>query len=211
MNRLKKLREEHGVKQKDLALFLNITQATLSNWERGRHDIDSKSLIKLADYFNVTTDYILGFSKIQGLSPSIEQIADNRIKELRIKKGMKQSELSKVVNVRQTTVSNWENEVTEIDKRSLFALADYFNVTTDYLLGKSNNPTPTDSTIPHKSHPISVEDFLAQHGITDKGRADTLNGILDLMLKAEADKSFESSNDFLEGRLSSEIKNAKKT
>ena len=135
----------------------------------------------------------------------------NNIKELRTIRGVKQKELAKFLNVAQGTLSYWEQGKYDIDNKSLIKLADYFNVTTDYLLGKSNNPNPTDSTIPHKSHPISVEDFLAQHGITDKGRADTLNVILDLMVKAEADKSFESSNDFLEGRLSSEIKNAKKT
>ena len=64
----------------------------------------------------------------------------NRIKKLRVEKKMKQSDLAGMLRVRQTTISNWENEVTEIDKESLFALADFFNVTTDYLLGKSNTP-----------------------------------------------------------------------
>ena len=66
----------------------------------------------------------------------------NRIKELRIKKGMKQSELAELVNVRQTTISNWEKEITEIDKQSLITLKDFFNVTTDYLMGLSDNPKP---------------------------------------------------------------------
>lgn len=65
----------------------------------------------------------------------------NRIKELRVKNGLKQSDLAEVVNVRQTTVSNWENEVTEVDRQSLFVLSDFFKVSTDYLLGKSDYPT----------------------------------------------------------------------
>ena len=62
----------------------------------------------------------------------------NRIKELRLAKGLKQSELAKIAKVGQTTISNWEREDTEIDKQSLFKLTDFFKVTTDYLLGKSD-------------------------------------------------------------------------
>ena len=62
----------------------------------------------------------------------------NRIKELRLAKGLKQSELAEIAKVGQTTISNWEREDTEIDKQSLFRLTDFFKVTTDYLLGKSD-------------------------------------------------------------------------
>jgi transcriptional regulator with XRE-family HTH domain len=71
----------------------------------------------------------------------LEEFVMNRIRKLRTEKGIKQSELANLVNVRQTTISNWENEISEIDKQSLFALSDYFNVTIDYLLGKSDEPT----------------------------------------------------------------------
>ena len=62
MNRIKLLREEKKIKQIELCEILNTTQATLSNWERGVHDPDNNSLIKMAEYFNTTTDYILGLT-----------------------------------------------------------------------------------------------------------------------------------------------------
>ena len=58
----------------------------------------------------------------------------NRIKELRVRKGLKQAELAAMVNIKQNTISNWENEVTEIDKESLFKLSEIFNVSIDFLL-----------------------------------------------------------------------------
>ena len=58
-NRIKQLREREGIKQADLASFLNVTQGTLSNWERGVHDPDNEILIILSKKFNVTTDYLL--------------------------------------------------------------------------------------------------------------------------------------------------------
>ena len=63
MNNIKTLRLDKGIKQAELAAFLNVAQGTLSYWENGTYDIDNKSLIKLSDYFEVSTDYILGTSE----------------------------------------------------------------------------------------------------------------------------------------------------
>ena len=60
MNNIRRLRVSRGMKQADLAAVLNVAQGTLSYWEQGKYDIDNKSLIKLAEYFSVTTDYLLG-------------------------------------------------------------------------------------------------------------------------------------------------------
>ena len=60
MNRLKKLREDRGLKQAELALMLEVSQATLSNWERGVHDIDNISLTRLGQIFGCSIDYLLG-------------------------------------------------------------------------------------------------------------------------------------------------------
>lgn len=59
-NNLKKLRNDKGLYQKDIAKMLDIAVSTYSYWESGTNEPDQKSLIKLADYYGVTTDYILG-------------------------------------------------------------------------------------------------------------------------------------------------------
>ena len=64
MNRIKALREARGLKQAELADMLNVSQATLSNWERGVHDLDNESLANLAGFFNCTIDYLLMNSDI---------------------------------------------------------------------------------------------------------------------------------------------------
>lgn len=58
-NRIKELRQEHDIKQADLAKHIGIAQNTLSYWENGKFDIDTDSLKKIADYFQVSTDYLL--------------------------------------------------------------------------------------------------------------------------------------------------------
>nr|DAY82430.1 MAG TPA: helix-turn-helix domain protein [Caudoviricetes sp.] len=61
-NRIKMLREQEGLKQADLAVLLNVTQATLSNWECGRYEPDQDSLKILSKRFDVSIDYLLGMS-----------------------------------------------------------------------------------------------------------------------------------------------------
>lgn len=58
--RLKELRKKRGVSQLKLALDLNMNQNTVSRYETGEREADYAILIQLADYFDVTVDYLLG-------------------------------------------------------------------------------------------------------------------------------------------------------
>ena len=58
-NRIRELRAREKLTQAALASELGIAQGTLSNWEKGKFDIDNSSLQKLADFFYCSTDYIL--------------------------------------------------------------------------------------------------------------------------------------------------------
>lgn len=57
--RLKELRKEKKIKQKDLAKMLNTTKSAISNWETGYNTPKPDSLKDLANIFNVTVDYLL--------------------------------------------------------------------------------------------------------------------------------------------------------
>ena len=58
-NRLRDLREDHDLAQKQLADLLNIHQTTYSDYELGRVNIPVTSLHTLADFYNVSIDYLL--------------------------------------------------------------------------------------------------------------------------------------------------------
>lgn len=60
MLRIKELRKQQNITQQQLSDYLGITQATLSGWENEKFEIDNNSLMKCADYFNVSLDYLLG-------------------------------------------------------------------------------------------------------------------------------------------------------
>ncbi len=57
--RLKELRKEKGISQLKLAMDLSMNQNTISRYETGEREADYKTLIKIADYFNVSIDYLL--------------------------------------------------------------------------------------------------------------------------------------------------------
>ena len=60
--RLKKLRKKRKISQLKLALDLNMNQNTISRYENLEREADYKTLIRIADYFDVTLDYLLGRS-----------------------------------------------------------------------------------------------------------------------------------------------------
>lgn len=70
MENLKKLRNNHNLTQQDLSLQLNISQQVYSRYEKGSREPDFETLIKIADYFNVSLDYLLG--RIDENKPSAE-------------------------------------------------------------------------------------------------------------------------------------------
>ncbi|MFR3484526.1 MAG: helix-turn-helix domain-containing protein [Clostridia bacterium] len=59
---LAELRQDRGLTQRELAKLFFVTPGTISNYEKGRHLPYAERLIKIADYFSVTTDYLLGRS-----------------------------------------------------------------------------------------------------------------------------------------------------
>lgn len=60
--RLRKLRQSKGVQFSELAKQFNVSESTLSRWEVGSSEPDYDTLAKLAEYFGVSTDYLLGIA-----------------------------------------------------------------------------------------------------------------------------------------------------
>ena len=60
--RIKSLREDHDLKQEDVAKILNISQTNYSKYELGKINIPINSLIVLANFYNTSIDYLLGIT-----------------------------------------------------------------------------------------------------------------------------------------------------
>lgn len=60
--RIRDLREDHDLKQREIADYLNCSQRVYSNYELGQRDIPTDILIKLSKLYNVSVDYLLGLT-----------------------------------------------------------------------------------------------------------------------------------------------------
>ena len=60
MKRLKELRQKQGISQKDFAALIGIPANTYNQWENGKRQPDNETMLKLAEHFNVSVDYLLG-------------------------------------------------------------------------------------------------------------------------------------------------------
>ena len=102
---LSQLRKEKGILQKEVATHLNMTVATVSNYEKGVHLPDLNTLIMLADFFDVSTDYLLQRTEYRASISSLNhQLAAD------------------------FTVSDLLNTVVELDAHNTQALLDYYEL-----------------------------------------------------------------------------------
>ena len=60
--RIRDLREDRDLRQRELAEYLNCSQQVYSNYELGQRDIPSETLIRLSRFYRVSVDYILGLT-----------------------------------------------------------------------------------------------------------------------------------------------------
>lgn len=104
-----------------------------------------------------------------------------RIKDLRKKRKLTQAELSDSINIGQSTLANFENGKRTIPVDIVIQLAQFFNVSTDYLLGLSNSP---DAEIVHSEQLSSEEKEIIDvyRNLNADGKRILLGKALDLKL-----------------------------
>ena len=83
--RLRDLREQNNLQQKELAKELNVLEATVSMWETGKRIPYSEMLVKIAKFFNVSVDYLLGFDV------SDKSTSDDLLKKEELKKALQKN------------------------------------------------------------------------------------------------------------------------
>lgn len=75
---ISELRSEKGIYQKELADYLKVSIGTISNYEQGIHSPDFETLCKLADYYDVSIDYMMGRTEIRACAKDLERpLTDN--------------------------------------------------------------------------------------------------------------------------------------
>lgn len=65
---IKKERTKKDITQSELAKAIGVSPSTIGMYEQNRRQPDTESIIKIADYFNVTTDYLLGIEDVETIA-----------------------------------------------------------------------------------------------------------------------------------------------
>ncbi|MBQ9181284.1 MAG: helix-turn-helix domain-containing protein [Bacilli bacterium] len=108
LKRLKDIREDNDLSQKEMAEILNEKRSTYSLWEIGNNIIPIKKLSEFADYFNVSIDYVLSLTNDKGniiKGFDHKKIGEN-IKHIRIKNNLTQEALGKMLDITQAGVAS---------------------------------------------------------------------------------------------------------
>ena len=77
-NRLREIREDNSLTQSDIAKILNVSQVAYSFYEIGKRQLPIDLLIKLAEYYNTSTDYLLELTDIREPYPDSLKKKENK-------------------------------------------------------------------------------------------------------------------------------------
>ena len=141
--RMKEIRENAGLKQKDIAEVMGVSKGSYSMWECGTDTIPLKRLNQFCNYFNVSIDYVVGFNnkkKYANQKPDIKiKITGENLKKIRLKKGLTQVQISSELKINQPTWNRYENAKNLILTTTLYELAKKYHYSIDKILGKDRD------------------------------------------------------------------------
>ena len=141
---IKKLREEQNKTQQEIASILGIARQTYNHYEIQDSIIPLKHLNNLANYYNVSIDYIFKLTKQRKYSNFKKEININlskeRLKAFRKEQKLTQVKLANILNTFHTVIVDYEHGKNLIATPFLYTICKKYNISADYLLGKTNDP-----------------------------------------------------------------------
>jgi len=139
--RLRDIREDNDMSQKDLAEKLGVKRSAYSLWELGINIIPLEALCNFADCFNVSLDYILGLTNNKDSKNFIKgfnlKVIGNNMKEIRLKNNLSQENIANILGVTQACIVRYEKGLVCISISNLYKFSKKFKVSINELCGKS--------------------------------------------------------------------------
>lgn len=138
--RLRELRENKELKQKDLASTLNVSRPNYTRWETKEKIIPLTKLNDLCNFYKINMDYVIGLSdEVKEIKENVildKEIIGNNIKSLRKKHNLSQEELANILGTTHSVISAYELGKTLILTSFLIEICLYFNESADKLCNR---------------------------------------------------------------------------
>ncbi len=139
---LKTLREEQNLTQEETAKLINIKRSLYNQYEQQYDIIPIYRLNDLANVFDVSIDYLLQITSNRKYLNNKKDISledtKTRLKEFRKEYNLTQQKLASILNTNQSVIANYERGRNIIATPFLYTICKKYNISADYLLGKSN-------------------------------------------------------------------------
>ena len=140
VKRLRETRENLDLKQIDLTDLFGVTYSTISGWETGKDTIPLKQLIKYANKYNYSLDYLLGLTdkniEYKDLKINLNTLATN-LRKKRKQYGKTQQQIADIINTSQPSYAHYENARYLMPLNFLYNLSKIYNdLSVDEMLGR---------------------------------------------------------------------------
>lgn len=140
VKRLRETRENLDLKQIDLTDLFGVTYSTISGWETGKDTIPLNQLIKYANKYNYSLDYLLGLTdkniEYKDLKINLNTLATN-LKKKRKQYGKTQQQIADIINTSQSSYAHYENARYLMPLNFLYNLSKIYNdLSVDEILGR---------------------------------------------------------------------------
>lgn len=143
-NKIYNIREHNDLTQNELASIIGGNRVSISNWENNKEIPNINKANQLANYFDVSLDYLFNLTNVKNYSDNkkvnIERtIAGNRLKELRKENNLTLNKLAKELHTTPSTISAYENGKTLLLTAFAIEICRKYKASMDYLYGKKDN------------------------------------------------------------------------
>lgn len=136
-DRLTKLRNEKNISMKQCAYELDIPYTTYVSYEKNEREPKAKQLMKIANYFDVSLDFLLGRTKSQNIRYNLASNLNKLLTEN--KSFITKKQLSQLLGVTPSAITNWTKGSNSPDIELLVKICDIFKIDINELIGISSD------------------------------------------------------------------------
>lgn len=168
--RIRFLRKEKNLTQKQLGEKLGIPWRTIMNWERGQREPNSKAMAALEDFYQVSGKYLRGETDEKNILEANvhDDTLARTLRRLRLKTGMTQRDLAECTGLSYAAIRSYEAGRREPGSRAMALLEEFFEVSGAYLRGETDERMPLISEKPSNNKQFTPSEIDLLYALVHK-------------------------------------------